>query len=144
MHHAGFTVSDIDRSLEFYRDLLGLKVIQDVIRENLPAYDKILGFPDVKIRVALLLDQNDKMIELVEYIQPRREAREQKNTFVGAGHTAFQVADLQAEYEKLAAAGVGSISEPVSIIRDGKLVGKGMYVLDPDGISVELLELAAH
>lgn len=48
----------MDSSLGFYRDLLGLEVVLDAVRENLPAYDAILGFEDVRIRVAQLEDRD--------------------------------------------------------------------------------------
>ncbi len=52
-HHHGFTVSDIEQSLAFYRDLLGMEVLRISERKNLPSDDKILGYDDVKIQVAL-------------------------------------------------------------------------------------------
>jgi len=140
VHHFGFTVSDVDRSILFYRDLLGLRLIQDAIRENLPSYDEILGFPNVKIRVALFLDAQDRMLELVEYIHPRREVRDLKNTTVGAAHPSFAVEDLDREYDRLKAAGARFNSPPVRVVRDGKYLGKSLYMFDPDGITVELYE----
>lgn len=55
----------------------------------------------------------------------------------------FYVADIQAAYERLLASGVRFNSPPQEIIRDGKLAGKALYLLDPDGITVELFQLAA-
>jgi glyoxylase I family protein len=140
VHHTGFTVSDMDRAIPFYRDLLGLRLVQDAIRENLPSYDEILGFPNVKIRVALFLDAHDRMLELVEYLHPRREVRDLKNTYVGAAHMSFAVADLDREYERLKAGGVRFNSPPVRVMREGKYLGKSLYMFDPDGITVELYE----
>lgn len=143
MHHTGFTVSDMDKSIAFYRDLLGLKLIQDVVRENLPAYDEILGFPNVKLRVALFHDETEHhMLELVEYITPRRETRELRNTYVGAGHISLVVDDLDAEYKRLQSQGVRFNSPPVDVVRDGKYICKSLYMFDPDGMSVELYEPA--
>jgi catechol 2,3-dioxygenase-like lactoylglutathione lyase family enzyme len=47
-HHHSFTVSNADRSIGFYRDLLGLQLIQDVVRENLESYDRIIGFQNAR------------------------------------------------------------------------------------------------
>ena len=141
MYHAGFSVGDMDRVLGFYRDLLGLEVVLDAVRENLPAYDAILGFSDTRIRVVQLEDRNGPFrLELIEYLNPRRQERELKNTWVGAAHMGFYVADLQAEYERLLSAGVRFNSPPQEIVRDGKLAGKALYMLDPDGITVELFQ----
>jgi catechol 2,3-dioxygenase-like lactoylglutathione lyase family enzyme len=144
MYHTGFSVGDMDRSLGFFRNLLGLEVVLDAVRENLPAYDAILGFSDVRIRVAQLEDRNSPFrLELIEYLNPRRQERELKNTWVGGAHMGFYVEDIQAEYQRLLAAGVRFNSPPQEIVRDGKLVGKALYMLDPDGITVELFQVAA-
>ena len=58
-HHT-FTVSDLDKSIPFYRDLLGFRLTQDKMRENVPSYDKVMGFKDVKVRVALFMDPADQ------------------------------------------------------------------------------------
>ena len=141
-HHTSFSVSDMDQSIEFYRDLLGLDLIQDVVRENVPAYDEILGMPDVKLRIALIrMGNRSHLLELIEYIHPRCQKRELRNTFVGAAHLCFIVADLDKEYQRLETYGAGFTSPPVEIVRDGQYMGKGLYMLDPDGISIEILEL---
>lgn len=141
-HHTSFSVSDMDQSIAFYRDLLGLDLIQDVVRENVPAYDEILGMPDVKLRIALIrMGNRSHFLELIEYIHPRCQVRELKNTFVGAAHLCFVVADLENEYQRLETCGAGFTSPPVEIVRDGQYMGKGLYMLDPDGISIEILEL---
>ena len=41
-HHHGFTVSDLERSVEFYRAVLGLELIRVSERSNLPSYDHLL------------------------------------------------------------------------------------------------------
>lgn len=141
MHHAGFTVSDLDQSIPFYRDLLGLKLIQDAVRENLPSYDRILGFDNVKLRVALFHDETESfMLELVQYVNPQREIRELKNTFVGSGHISLVVGNLDEEYERLKAEGVRFNSPPVEVHRDGKYICKSLYMFDPDGMTIELYE----
>jgi catechol 2,3-dioxygenase-like lactoylglutathione lyase family enzyme len=61
-----------------------------------------------------------------------------QNYYVGASHVCFVVDDLDAEHKRLAAAGVRFNSPPVEIVRDGKLVGRALYMFDPDGITVEL------
>ena len=50
-HHHGFTVSNIERSLSFYRDLLELELIRVSERKNLPSYDQIIGHDDIVLHV---------------------------------------------------------------------------------------------
>lgn len=140
-HHHGFTVSDIDRSLAFYRDVLGLELVRVSERRNLPAYDQILGYKNVALTVALLRHPADGfLLELFQYHHPQGQARPLDNTFVGAAHVAFEVEDLDALYLRLTEAGFGAINAPVDVERDGTIVARAMYALDPDGISVELFE----
>ncbi len=48
-HHHGFTVSDLEQSLKFYRDVLGLEVIRVSERKNLPSYDQIIGHDNIHL-----------------------------------------------------------------------------------------------
>ena len=138
-HHHGFTVSNVDHSLKFYRDILGLELVRVSERSNLPSYDHILGYKNVKLRVALLRHpKNEFLLELFQYVHPIGQTRSLENKFVGASHLAFEVDDVDQTYETLKQAGFGAIAPPVDIIRDGRKVARGMYALDPDGISVEI------
>jgi lactoylglutathione lyase len=140
-HHHGFTVIQIERSLAFYRDLLGLELVRVSERRNLPSYDKILGYEDVALTVALLRHPVDEfLLELFEYHNPQGQQRPLDNTFVGAAHVAFEVDDIDSLYARLTAAGYGAINPPVDVERNGAIVARVMYALDPDGISVELFQ----
>ena len=50
LHHTGFNVSDMDQSLEFYRDLLGLEVTRDLVFEG-EILDKLAGLPESKAHI---------------------------------------------------------------------------------------------
>lgn len=141
VHHHGFTVSDLDASLRFYRDALGLEVVRISERSNLPSYDHILGFRDVKLKVALLSHPtNEFLLELFEYINPKSEKRKLSNHFVGSSHVAFEVGNIDATYDALVKAGYGAINPPIDVVRDGRKVARAMYAQDPDGISVEMFQ----
>ncbi len=140
-HHHGFTVSDADRSAAFYRDVIGLELVRISDRSNLPSYDHMLGYRDVKLRIAVLRHpRNEFILELVQYMHPGGEMRSLENRYIGASHLAFEVEDVDQMYERLKQAGYGAINPPVDIIRDGRKVARGMYALDPDGISIEVFE----
>lgn len=140
-HHHGFTVSDLDRAVTFYRDVLGLELVRISERRNLPAYDQILGHPNVAIDVAILQHPaNDFILEFVEYRQPKGQKRVLDNPYVGASHLAFEVDDVDDMYTALQKAGCSAINPPVDVERDGTVVARAMYGLDPDGISIELFQ----
>lgn len=142
IHHHTFTVSDMGRSIQFYRDLLGFHLVQDVVRENLPAYDEIMGMQNVKVRVAMLRDPADEaLVALLQYFNPPPISRTQGNSFVGSSILAVQTTDIVADHARLKAAGVRFVSDPVDVVREGKLAARIVYALDPDGMFVELYEL---
>src|SRR5438093_12811143 len=93
-HHHGFTVSNADRSAQFYRHVLGLELVRISDRSNLPSYDHMLGYKDVKLRIAVLRHpKNDFILELVEYKNPAGQTRPLENKLLGASHLAFEVDD---------------------------------------------------
>ena len=140
-HHHGFTVSNLEISVAFYRDLLGLEVARTSERKDIPSYDTILGYDNVHFDVAILTHPiNAFVLELIQYVNPAPKTRELRNHFVGASHMAFEVDDINAEFERLTAAGHTSINPPVDIVRGGVTVARAMYALDPDGISVEMFQ----
>ncbi len=141
IHHHGFTVANVDRSLPFYRDVLGLELVRVSDRSNIPSYDHMLGYPKVKLRIAVLRHpKNEFILELVEYQNPGGQTRPLENKFVGASHLAFEVEDVDQTYAALQRAGGRVINPPADIIRDGRKVARGMYALDPDGISIEMFQ----
>ncbi len=140
-HHHGFTVSDLDRSVAFYRDLLGMELVRISERRDLPSYDTILGYDQVHLNIAILRHPvNEFILELVQYVHPVVEARPQENRYLGASHVAFEVDDVDAMYTQLIEAGFGSINPPTDVDRDGVVVARAMYALDPDGISIEMFQ----
>ena len=53
---------------------------------------------------------------------------------------ALEVEDVDATHAALLAAGYGAINPPVDVERDGAVVARAMYGLDPDGISIEIFQ----
>lgn len=139
IHHFKLSVTDMDRSIVFYRDLLGLTLLYDAHRREIPAYDAIIGYPNVELRVAGF-DGVGCMLCLMQYLNPPMQTRSQDNYMQGAAGIAIQVDDIDADYARLTAAGVTSRSKPVVIVRDGKSVAKACYMHDPDGVTVELYQ----
>jgi catechol 2,3-dioxygenase-like lactoylglutathione lyase family enzyme len=144
IHHHKIFVSDMDRSIVFYRDLLGFELMQDVVRENLPAYDQIMGYDDIKIRVVMMNvpGKPDNLIALLQFLNPPITSREQAISYVGTQALAVVVDNIDEEYNKLTEAGVRFQGPPVDIVRDGKLVAKANYLYDPDDMAIELYEMA--
>ncbi len=141
MQHTSFTVSSMERSLAFYRDLLGLKVIAD--QGGAGGYlATVTGFPNVDIRVVFLtLHGADHLLELIEYRSPVGTPADVRTCNPGSAHVCFATDDILADYERLSAAGVRFRSAPVPIVGGRHKGGQTVYLLDPDGITLELIQL---
>lgn len=147
--HFSFTVSDLERSIAFYRDLLGLKLVHRMVHDQKYTSSQI-GFKDALLKVALFnvadmpqgSSPSGHVLELIEYVNPRGEPLNAATNRPGAAHLALQVDDLAAEFARLKAAGVQFRSEaPVPITHGRHSGGLTCYLLDPDGITLELIEL---
>jgi catechol 2,3-dioxygenase-like lactoylglutathione lyase family enzyme len=137
-NHTSFTVSDIDRSIAFYRDQLGLEFLRVDVRD--PTFSqKASGIPGAVFKVAFL-QAPDHRLELIEYKSPPGRKLDLATNNVGCAHIAFEVDDLRGMYARLKAAGVVFASEPLQIQGGPNDGGWMVYLRDPDGITVELQE----
>jgi catechol 2,3-dioxygenase-like lactoylglutathione lyase family enzyme len=147
--HTGLTVSDLDRSVAFYRDVLGLELVSQWDSSQ-PYLRTIVGFPDADLRIALLrlpttaTGRSGHHVELLEYRTPRGARGDARTCNPGNGHIAFLVDDLDAAYAELSAKGVRFKSAPVEISHGRNRGGKAVYFLDPDDITLELIQPATH
>jgi len=142
VHHTGLTVRDLDRSVAFYRELLGCSVAmeQDKTGGYLAA---IVGYPEASVRMAhLRAPAGELVIELFQYLDPVSIDTDLEPAKVGNAHLCFLLPDLDATYARLSAAGVGFFSPPIVIDTGANAGGKGLYLRDPDGITIELFEPA--
>lgn len=142
IHHTGYTISDLDRSLGFYRDLLGLELVATQEKEG-GYLAAIVGYPDAHVRMAhLRVPGADHVVELFEYLAPLGagpgglEPRD-----VGTSHLCLVVDDLPSLYKRLVEAGIDTfVSPPVEIDTGINTGGYALYLRDPDGIPVELFQ----
>lgn len=138
-NHVGLTVSNLERSIAFYRDLLGFNVAYErgeVTAEYMP---RLVGIPDARLKIAGL-DIQGLHLDLIEYIQPKGLASAGVTSDVGNVHVGFTVDDLWAAYRSLSAAGVSFKSEPVSPTTGPNKGGWAIYFVDPDGTTLEMIQ----
>lgn len=142
IHHTGYTVSDLERSLDFYVGKLGCEIVAQQEKEG-GYLAAIVGYPDTHVRMAHLRvpGGSGHVIELFEYLSPDGEPADVEPRNVGASHLCFLVDDLPGVYEELRAAGVDTfVSPPVEVDTGINRGGFGLYLRDPDGITVELFQ----
>lgn len=146
--HFSFTVSDIEQSIVFYRDLLGMQLVHRQVQDN--AYTRqLVGYPDARLLVAQFKFKNlpatsGHVLELVQYTSPRGQKLDTRNVNIGSAHLAFLVDDADQEYERLAAHGVRFRNPPATITEGINKGGKAAYFLDPDDITLEVLQVPSE
>lgn len=142
--HASFTVADLDRSIAFYRDELGLELVHTQVQDH--EYTRtFVGYPDAHLKIAQIAipvgeqPRSGHVLELVEYVTPVGEPVHPERCQPGAAHLAFMVDDVWEMYERLSGRGVVFISSPVRIAAGINEGGATVYLEDPDGNTLELL-----
>ena len=141
INHVAISTPDIERSLAFYRDLLGL---EEVFRRNWEVGETIFdNITDLEDSAALIvmLKAGNACVELFEYQKPAPKPGEPRRPVCDHGitHLCLQVTAIEAEYERLKAAGMEFHCPPQDFGSDIQAT----YGRDPDGNVVELLEVPA-
>jgi catechol 2,3-dioxygenase-like lactoylglutathione lyase family enzyme len=136
VNHTAISVSDMARSIAFYRDLLGLEVLMEMDVDRHPGLDEVVGMSDARGSVAFLA-AGDTMIELWCYTSPRGTAVPSGSipADLGVRHVAFEVDDLASLHARVRAAGYRFNSPPVDLG-----LHYTCYLHGPDDELIELLE----
>ena len=139
--HTGITVENLERSLAFWRDMLGFE-LSHTAHQTGELARKITGVTGAEIKLAVLKTPSGHKIELLEYLaSPDRKHVEVRPCDVGHVHVALLVDDLDAVLDKIAASGWKASGKP-QILKTGPNAGKRVvYVRDSDGTTIEFMEL---
>jgi catechol 2,3-dioxygenase-like lactoylglutathione lyase family enzyme len=137
--HTGITVTNLDRSLSFWRDVLGFELSHRAHHTGDLA-SEVTGVPGAEISIAVLKGYGHK-IELLEYLAPpERKYVELRPCDVGSVHVAFTVDDLDAVLGAIGASGWKASGQP-QVLKSGPNAGKRVaYVRDPDGTTIEFMQ----
>ena len=141
LDHVSVTVSDMDRSLGFYCNLLGLKEVERHRLEG-ETISKMAGKPDVIMEVVRLEapETPGVMLDLQQYVTPESKVSDAQLGDVAHSHFCFGVPDVWAAYRDLKAKGVEFVSEPVSFDLEWGIVYV-VFFKYPDGFVLELMQV---
>jgi catechol 2,3-dioxygenase-like lactoylglutathione lyase family enzyme len=137
--HFGICVADPERSMRFYCDILGFKPLTKLMVAD-EGSKKLTGIEDLDLH-CYFVERDGVRIELLHYVSPGY----QEGSFArpmnrrGLTHMALRVDGLAEILEELEAAGFDIMKE--SLFAQPELGAGVVYVLDPDGVRVELIEL---
>lgn len=140
--HTGFTVSDLDRSVGFFRDVLGFEVTGED-QADAAFMERLTGVEGAAARLAFL-KLPDHAIELIEYHgSTARAASSLRPCDPGFAHISFTVENIEALVAACLEHGLHEY-QPVLRMDQGPAQGtKVVYLRDPDGLTIELIEWAA-
>ena len=139
--HTGITVTNLERSLAFWRDVLGFELSHRAHQTGEMA-SEITGVPGAEISLAVVKAPGGPKIELLEYLAPpdRKQHVDLRPCDVGHVHVALTVDDLDAVLNAIAASGWKTAGEPQTL-KSGPNAGKRViYVRDPDGTTIEFMQ----
>lgn len=140
--HIGLTVSDIDKSVAFYKDILKLDYVGEMKMQG-EETDRLFNDKNLEVRVAYLkAKEGMTQIELIQFVN--KEIREDKADLfkTSISEICFEVDDIDMWYDYLTEHGVECLSKPQAFdSREyGFGISKAIYFKDPDGIILELME----
>ena len=135
--HTGIIVKDMSNSLNFYKIILGLKVIQE-FTDSSDYINEITGIKNGSAHFIKLQMKDGSVLELLEYPTHKTLPHNLSILNVGVAHIALRVKSSEDTYNFLISEGVEVLSKPV-LSSEG--IAKVFFCLDPDGIRVELVEM---
>ncbi|MFG2960977.1 VOC family protein [Streptomyces sp. NPDC048291] len=141
VNHVGITVGDLERSLDFYARVLGGTTV-GVWERSGPRIDAVTGYRGVVVRQAFVrLPLGVALVELLQYVGGSTVVTDPDHGRAGSVHLAVDVEGLDEVLERMRTEGVPILSEPITA-GEGPLEGRRVvYVLDPDRVRVELVEV---
>jgi catechol 2,3-dioxygenase-like lactoylglutathione lyase family enzyme len=141
LDHISVTVSDMERSLAFYRDLLGLKEVERHRLEG-ETISNMAGKSGVVMEVVRLAapDTPGILLDLQRYLAPAGKVSDARLGDVGHAHFCFGVPNLNQAYRELSAKGVEFVSKPVQFDLGWGILDV-VFLKDPDGFVLELVSV---
>src|ERR1051325_1325713 len=136
-NHTSFTVSDLERTLGYFRDCFGFEVVSKAPRD--PALtSRITGVEGADLMIAFIKAPGHTL-ELIEYRAPAQKGKvNSRPCDTGFAHVAFNIDDADAAVKEVQKHGLKPISDPVTIDQGPNKGRKVVYLRDWDGITIEL------
>ncbi|HJY83161.1 MAG TPA: VOC family protein [Candidatus Binatia bacterium] len=151
--HIALCIRDFDRSLHFYRDLLGLQVAQEGTDTEVSQYQQgIYERENRKFRFATLrygkentapygMSEDAPVIVLIAPVDASPTGTSIKVDQIGISHLGFWVKGLDAVYEDLKSKGVTFVAPPHVLGKTKAGTIRSAFAQDPDGILIQIDEM---
>lgn len=146
IHHTGITVSNINRTIKFYRSVFGAELLYagDSATQGVPLkeFQNVVGIKGARLKFAFLR-VGDTFIELISYVSPKGAHFHLKHNDIGAPHIAFKVKNVDAACSSLLKQGLRPLHPPVVVMAKRRTWTRGWkftYFKGPDGEYIELFQ----
>ena len=138
--HTGITVENLERSLAFWRDVLGFE-LSHTAHQTGELAKEITGVAGAEIKLAVVKTPGSHNIELLEYLAPPdRKQVALRPCDVGSVHVALLVDDLDAVLERISASDWKAAGKPQTLTSGPNKGKRVIYVRDPDGTTIEFMQ----
>lgn len=142
--HIGITVSNMEKSIHFYKDILGLTFKCGAMMEGKET-DLLFNMKGVKVKIAYLNGSDNIIappIELLQFINEEAKKDTSQLNKISISEICFRVENIDEMYKHLIKNNVECLSEPQYFDFENYGFGKSkaLYFRDPDGIILELME----
>jgi glyoxylase I family protein len=142
VHHIAFTVTDLERTVDFYTSILGFELRSSTRLSLDDAFAQSLFGPGVghdAVTAIAIVELNGLRVEFNQYLKPHPQPRH-GDTAAGSAHLAIKVKDLERVRTRLEAAGIAVYASTRVFDEPGYRPWRWCYFRDPDGIFIELVE----
>lgn len=137
-HHTSFTVADIPRAVEFWSGVLGFEA-RPATRRDAPWVAHAIGIPGASLTTVHLCGYGH-WLEFMQFDAVKADAQQLQPDMCGAGHVCLEVEDILVVRDRIIAAGGRAQGEVATICEQPRKGCKVVYLRDPNGILIELLE----
>lgn len=138
INHISFTVSDLDQSVDFYRDVLGLPCVSYAERDETFS-SEVTGLQGVKMKIAYMKAENCSL-ELIQYVSGSGVRLDTSTCNIGSAHLCFNIKNYDEWLERMETNNV-RLRGKVCIVPAGPNIGKRVcYAMDIDGNNLEFIE----
>ncbi len=139
--HTGFVVREIEESVRFYSEVLGMRIVGRTERQG-EFVEQVLAFPGAHIKGGFVDMGEGHQLELIQYLAPQSGPGGIARNDLGASHLAFFVEDIDRFYEETSQKGLSYNNPPAAMYDEGgNLSRKACYATDSDGNWLEFVEL---
>ena len=142
LDHVSVTTTDLDQSISFYRDVIGLPLVD---RGDLDegVIETLIERRGARARWAELALGGGQVLELVQYLEPAEDRVDQRTWRPGATHIGLSIESIDDVLERLGEQGYHA-SDVVTLDEPGWEGVRCVYATDPDGVTIELVERPAE